>query len=141
MLKLLTPCMAWKSIIMNTTLFGFSPRHFQTGLRVYMNKNALPSFLQNWNPWSKEIPFVTFTWHKALGYRDDIPRFMDLNEFQKDLVSAITAAHNELHPGVAEDSLEFNNDPILIEVYCGASPIVHNWSILGFNRDRGKFGY
>lgn len=122
-------------------IFGFRPRHFQTGLRVYTNKNAQPSFAQNWNPWCRSMPFLTFAWHKALCLKEEIPRYLDLNKFQQDLVTVISTAHNELQPGVAEDSLEFSNEPILIQVYCGASPMFHNWSILGYNRDRGSFGY
>lgn len=120
----------------------FSPRHFQCGLRVYCNKNMQPSFLQNWNPWCHNIPFVTFGLHKGHQLLNEMPVFMQLDIFEQELISAITNAHNSLQQGVAEQSLEIRrNEPILIEVYCGFSPILHNWSILGFSRDRGRFGY
>ena len=67
---------------------------------------------------------------------------MQLDPFQQAIIQAITEAHNALQEGVAQESLEIaHNEPILIEVYCGFSPILHNYGILGFNRDRGKFGF
>ena len=123
------------------TLF-FSPRHFQTGLRVYFGKNVQPTFLQNWNPWSRAIPFVTFAWHRGNDVMARLPAHMQLDPFQQAIIQAITEAHNALQEGVAQESLEIaHNEPILIEVYCGFSPILHNYGILGFNRDRGKFGF
>lgn len=120
----------------------FSPRHFQTGLRVYFGKNTIPTFLQNWNPWSRAIPFVTFCWHRGNDVISELPEHMQLDPFQESLISAITDCHNALQEGVAQESLEIvQNEPIMIEVYCGISPIVHNYSIWGFNRDRGKFGF
>ena len=71
-----------------------------------------------------------------------IPSHMQLDPFQDAIIAAITDAHNALQEGVAQESLEIvHNEPILIEVYCGFSPILHNYSIFGFNRDRGKFGF
>lgn len=120
----------------------FSPRHFQTGLRVYFGKNTIPSFLQNWNPWSHEVPFVTFCWHKGNDVVSDLPPHMQLDPFQESLIQAITDSHNTLQEGVAQDSLEIeHNEPIMIQVYCGISSIFHNYGIFGFNRDRGKFGF
>ena len=123
------------------TLF-FSPRHFQTGLHVYFGKNVQPTFLQNWNPWSRAIPFVTFAWHRGNDVMARLPAHMQLDPFQQAIIQAISEAHNALQEGVAQESLEIaHNEPILIEVYCGFSPILHNYGILGFNRDRGKFGF
>lgn len=121
---------------------SFSPRHFQTGLRVYFGKNIKPTFLQNWNPWSHSIPYITFGWHKGNDVIGALPVHMQLDPFQESLVSAITDAHNALQEGVAQEFLEIvHNEPIMIEVYCGFSPILHNYTIFGFNRDRGKFGF
>ncbi|XP_029205418.2 tumor protein p63-regulated gene 1 protein-like isoform X2 [Acropora millepora] len=118
------------------------PRHFQTGLRVYFGKNVKPTFLQNWNPWSNAIPYVTFSWHRGNDMIGELPDHMQLDPFQETLITAIADAHNALQENVAEDSLEIvYNEPILIEVYCGFSPILHNYSIFGFNRDRGSFGF
>ncbi|XP_020621899.1 tumor protein p63-regulated gene 1-like protein isoform X2 [Orbicella faveolata] len=118
------------------------PRHFQTGLRLHFGKNTIPTFLQNWNPWSRAIPFVTFCWHRGNDVMSELPEHMQLDPFQESLISAITDCHNALQEGVAQESLEIvQNEPIMIEVYCGISPIVHNYSIWGFNRDRGKFGF
>lgn len=67
---------------------------------------------------------------------------MQLDPFQDSLIGAISDSHNTLQEGVAQESLEVvHSEPITIEVYCGISPILHNYGILGFNRDRGKFGY
>ena len=72
----------------------------------------------------------------------ELPDHMQLDPFQETLITAIADAHNALQENVAEDSLEIvYNEPILIEVYCGFSPILHNYSIFGFNRDRGSFGF
>ena len=130
------------SLVSVSPPYIFSPRHFQTGLRVYFGKNTIPSFLQNWNPWSHEVPFVTFCWHKGNDVVSDLPPHMQLDPFQESLIQAITDSHNTLQEGVAQDSLEIeHNEPIMIEVYCGISSIFHNYGILGFNRDRGKFGF
>lgn len=130
------------SLVSVSPPYIFSPRHFQTGLRVYFGKNTIPSFLQNWNPWSHEVPFVTFCWHKGNDVVSDLPPHMQLDPFQESLIQAITDSHNTLQEGVAQDSLEIeHNEPIMIQVYCGISSIFHNYGILGFNRDRGKFGF
>lgn len=72
----------------------------------------------------------------------ELPEHMQLDPFQESLISAITDCHNALEEGVAQESLEIvQNEPIVIEVYCGISPMIHNYSIWGFNRDRGKFGF
>lgn len=130
------------SLVSVSPPYIFSPRHFQTGLRVYFGKNTIPSFLQNWNPWSHEVPFVTFCWHKGNDVLSDLPPHMQLDPFQESLIQAITDSHNTLQEGVAQDSLEIeHNEPIMIQVYCGISSIFHNYGIFGFNRDRGKFGF
>ncbi|XP_068699832.1 tumor protein p63-regulated gene 1 protein-like isoform X2 [Montipora foliosa] len=116
------------------------PRHFQTGLRVYFGKNVKPTFLQNWNPWSHAIPYVTLSWHRGNDMIGTLPHHMQLDPFQEALITAITDAHNALQENVAQESLEVvHNEPILIQVYCGFSPILHNYTIFGFNRDRGNF--
>ena len=123
------------------TLF-FSPRHFQAGLCVYFGKNVQPTFLQNWNLWSRAIPFVTFAWHRGNDATARLPAHMQLDPFQQVIIQAITEAHNALQEGVAKESLEIaHNEPILIDVSCGFSPILDNYGILGFNRDRGKSNF
>lgn len=121
---------------------SFSPRHFQTGLRLYFGKNVKPTFLQNWNPWSHGIPYVTFAWHRGNDVVGAVPVHMQLDPFQELLISAISDTHNALQEGVAQESLEIvHNEPIMVEVYCGFSAMFHNYNISGFNRDRGKFGF
>ena len=67
---------------------------------------------------------------------------MQIDLFEQAAISAIKNAHNGMQEGIAEQSLEIaQNEPILIQVYCGFSPILHNWAILGYSRDRGHFGY
>ena len=84
------------------TLF-FSPRHFQAGLRVYLGKNVQPTFLQNRNPWSRAIPFVTFAWHRGNDVMARLPAHMQLDPLQQAIIQAITEAHNALQEGVANN--------------------------------------
>lgn len=64
-----------------------------------------------------------------------------MNLFCEEVVSAIRSAHSKLLSGVEEESFEVTKEPIKMNIYVGVSPLTHNWAILGFNRDRGNYGY
>ena len=70
-----------------------------------------------------------------------MPPYLKVNLFTEEVVSAIRSAHSKLLHGVEEESLEITKEPIQMKIYVGVSPLAHNWALLGFNRDRGKYGY
>ena len=95
--------------------------------------------IQSWNPWSKEIPYVTFRDHRGCEFLSDVPTYLKVNLFAEEVISVIRIAHTKRD--AEDESLEISKEPIPMNIYVGISTLSHNWAILGFNRDRGKYGY
>lgn len=93
----------------------------------------VPGTFDFWNPWSKDIPYITLTAHMSTGVNDASPEFVDFATFQKSLIAA---ASSDVSRALATDE-----DPIQINVIFGISAIIHNQSKLGFCRDRGGVCY
>ena len=82
-----------------------------------------------WNPWSKDIPYLTLTSHKSIEVNEASPAFVNFTNFQKSLIAAASSDVSR--------SLVTDEEPILINVIFGISATVHNQSKLGYSRDRG----
>ena len=93
----------------------------------------VPGTFDFWNPWSKDIPYITLTAHMSTEVNDASPEFVDFATFQKSLIAA---ASSDVSRALGTDE-----EPIQINVILGISAMVHNQSKLGFCRDRGGVCY
>ncbi|XP_044008168.1 tumor protein p63-regulated gene 1-like protein isoform X1 [Aphidius gifuensis] len=120
----------WSSIT-DPSDVNFEPRtRNMMGLRLMWNKGQPVSFETKWNPFSKKIPFITFTSHPLFWYKglkEEKLRF-DCDAFRAAL--ALILPH-----GV------FMESPLIVENYLGLGAIIHNRNSLGFFKVRGKVSF
>ncbi|XP_029168544.1 tumor protein p63-regulated gene 1-like protein isoform X2 [Nylanderia fulva] len=135
----------WSSVTGCSNLTQFEPRYHSShtqfeprkrhmpGIRLLWNRGQPLSLIKKWNPFAKDIPWLTYAshplfWYKA-GTEIEKTRF-DIEAFHTTLKSLLTS--HECH---------VVNMPIIIENYCGLGALVHNRNGLGFFKIRGKVSF
>ncbi|KAK7081079.1 Tumor protein p63-regulated protein 1-like [Halocaridina rubra] len=122
---------------LSTVSFEPRTRNMQ-GLRITWNTGHEISFAQKWNPWSRDIPYTTFTSHPLYWYTGCENGTYDVKSLSKELKLAVEALQ-ERPDTVATCSL--NQSPIVIENYVGIASLLHNATELGFFKLRGKVSF
>ncbi|XP_026747701.1 tumor protein p63-regulated gene 1-like protein [Trichoplusia ni] len=89
-----------------------------------------------WNPFSQDVPFITFAshpifWHKE-GTAEEKSTY-DMETFAVKLQRAI-----EHMPSSA---CCIHHSPIVIQSYVGVTSLLHNKAGMGFFKVRGKFSF
>ncbi|XP_029168547.1 tumor protein p63-regulated gene 1-like protein isoform X5 [Nylanderia fulva] len=112
---------------------SLAPKRHMPGIRLLWNRGQPLSLIKKWNPFAKDIPWLTYAshplfWYKA-GTEIEKTRF-DIEAFHTTLKSLLTS--HECH---------VVNMPIIIENYCGLGALVHNRNGLGFFKIRGKVSF
>lgn len=102
------------------------------GIRLLWNRGQPLPLIKKWNPFAKDIPWLTYAshplfWYKA-GTEIEKTRF-DIEAFHTTLKSLLSHECNAV------------NMPIIIENYCGLGALVHNRNGLGFFKIRGKVSF
>ncbi|KAL1138152.1 hypothetical protein AAG570_009844 [Ranatra chinensis] len=108
-----------------------------SGVRALWNRGAPLPFIKKWNPFEKEIPFVTFASHPLLWHKDgtDAERSIyNVDDFTSHLTSSLEWRQRNFQVAV-------QHRPILLENYIGLSSLIHNKNSLGFFKVRGKFSF
>ncbi|XP_059045196.1 tumor protein p63-regulated gene 1-like protein isoform X2 [Achroia grisella] len=119
----------------------FDPKYFEPrernlrGVRLMWNKGEPLPLKTVWNPFSQDVPFLTFAshpiyWHK--GGPDEKATF-DMEIFAQKLQRAI-----ETMPSSA---CCIHHSPIVIQSYVGVTSMLHNKTSMGFFKVRGKFSF
>ena len=114
-----------------------SPHSKQSGLRIFYSHQE-PSFFQNWNPWSNEMPYISLTSHVQSALVESPPEAVQHSLFSKALIDAITNARETEPNREILNSFEVVEAELEIYVYIGLSALVYNQSKLGFCKDRGN---
>ncbi|CAH0406280.1 unnamed protein product [Chilo suppressalis] len=120
----------------------FDPKYFEPrernlrGVRLMWNKGEPVPMKTVWNPFSQDVPFITFAshpvfWHKE-GELEDKATY-DMEVFAQKLQRAI-----ETMPSSA---CCIHHSPIVIQSYVGLTSILHNKASMGFFKVRGKFSF
>ncbi|CAK9818177.1 Tumor protein p63-regulated gene 1 protein [Anthophora quadrimaculata] len=122
----------WSSLTSCTGLAQFEPRkRHMSGMRLMWNKgNPLP-LTKKWNPFAKDIPWLTYTSHPLFWYKGSEEEKAKFN------VESLQSSINDLLP--SECSVK--SGLIIIENYFGVGALVHNRNGLGFFKIRGKVSF
>ncbi|XP_070561732.1 tumor protein p63-regulated gene 1-like protein isoform X2 [Ptychodera flava] len=111
-----------------------------TGIRAYWNKGVEPSVAAKWNPWSKQIPWITFTSHPLQFKEDRDTDCYKIDTFKPAFVQAIQNVQ-ESKSSEGATALSVLEAPLFIDNYVGFASLVHNQSHLGFSRERGGISF
>ncbi|XP_016922441.1 tumor protein p63-regulated gene 1-like protein isoform X1 [Apis cerana] len=122
----------WSSLVSCTGLAQFEPRkRHMSGIRLMWNKgNPLP-LIKKWNPFAKDIPWLTYSSHPLFWYKGSEAekakfKVEDFQSCIKDFLPSDCSVRNGL---------------IIIENYFGVGALVHNRNNLGFFKIRGKVSF
>ncbi|XP_038215686.1 tumor protein p63-regulated gene 1-like protein isoform X1 [Zerene cesonia] len=120
----------------------FDPKYFEPrernlrGVRMMWNKGEPLPLKTVWNPFSQDVPFITFAshpiyWHKDGGAEERST--YDMETFAQKLQRAIE--------GMPSSSCCIHHSPIVIQSYLGITSLLHNKTSMGFFKVRGKFSF
>ncbi|XP_078374535.1 tumor protein p63-regulated gene 1-like protein isoform X1 [Oculina patagonica] len=127
-----------KNTMMMVTGYGEnSPHSKQLGVRIFLSHHE-PGFFQTWNPWSADMPYMSFTSHVRSLLMDSPPDHFQHSLFSKALIQAITEARETVPNQETLDSFEVVEGDLMIYMYVGLTAMVYNQSKLGFCKDRGN---
>ncbi|XP_064460521.1 tumor protein p63-regulated gene 1-like protein isoform X1 [Ornithodoros turicata] len=119
------------------------PPRNQDGIRCIWDNNATIPFVKEWNPWCRDIPWVTFTAHHLW----DTPSpsdYYDVHCFSDSLVAAVIQLDLAVAPPtdiVRTHHCVVAQEPVLIRSYAGVAAAFHNANNLGFFKARGKVSF
>ncbi|CAH2086054.1 unnamed protein product [Euphydryas editha] len=114
----------------------FEPRERNLrGVRLMWNKGEPLPMKTVWNPFSQDVPFLTFASHPIYWHKDgsvEERETYDMEIFAQKLQRAIENMTT---------SCCIHHSPIVIQSYLGITSLLHNKTSLGFFKVRGKFSF
>ncbi|XP_077510949.1 tumor protein p63-regulated gene 1-like protein isoform X2 [Amblyomma americanum] len=119
-----------------------SPRN-QEGVRCIWDRGTHLPLLKDWNPWCREIPWVTFTSHH-LRATSVGGAHHDVALFSRALVEAVSQLDASQAPPpslVRCTPCRVLYEPIVVCSYVGVAAAFHNTTQLGFFKARGKVSF
>ncbi|XP_020286695.1 tumor protein p63-regulated gene 1-like protein isoform X2 [Pseudomyrmex gracilis] len=111
---------------------SLAPKRNMSGIRLMWNRGQPLSIAKKWNPFAKDIPWITFVSHPLFWYKagtEVVKTRFDIEAFHTTLKSLLPNNCNVV------------NTPIIIENYCSLGALVHNRNGLGFFKIRGKVSF
>ncbi|XP_053983817.1 tumor protein p63-regulated gene 1-like protein isoform X1 [Hylaeus volcanicus] len=122
----------WSSLTSCTGLAQFESRkRYISGIRLMWNRGTPLPLTKKWNPFAKNIPWLTYTSHPLYWYKGseaDKAKF-DVDGLHATIISLLS-------PECA-----IRTGSIIIENYFGLGALVHNRNALGFFKIRGKVSF
>ncbi|XP_077534842.1 tumor protein p63-regulated gene 1-like protein isoform X3 [Haemaphysalis longicornis] len=122
---------------------SFMPPRNQDGVRCVWDQGTHLPLTKEWNPWCREIPWVTFTSHHlhttAVGSAHH-----DVGLFSRALVEAVTQLDLSLAPPPSLmrcAPCRVLYEPVIVCSYLGVAAAFHNTTQLGFFKARGKVSF
>ncbi|XP_053625381.1 tumor protein p63-regulated gene 1-like protein isoform X4 [Plodia interpunctella] len=112
------------------------PERNLRGVRLMWNKGEPLPLKTVWNPFSQDVPFLTFASHPIYWHKDGGPEeraMFDMEIFAQKVQRAI-----ETMPSSA---CCIHHSPIVIQSYVGVTSLLHNKTSMGFFKVRGKFSF
>ncbi|XP_045485978.1 tumor protein p63-regulated gene 1-like protein isoform X2 [Pieris rapae] len=112
------------------------PERNLRGVRMMWNKGEPLPLKTLWNPFSQEVPFITFASHPIYWHRDgniEERSTFDMETFAQKLQRAIE--------NIPSSACCIHHSPIVIQSYLGLASLLHNKTSMGFFKVRGKFSF
>ncbi|XP_029047103.1 tumor protein p63-regulated gene 1-like protein isoform X3 [Osmia bicornis bicornis] len=110
---------------------SLAPKRNMAGVRLMWNKgNPLP-LIKKWNPFAKDIPWLTYTSHPLFWYKGSEEEKLRFD------VEGLRSTIKDLLPS----ECNIRSGLIIIENYIGVGALVHNRNALGFFKIRGKVSF
>ncbi|XP_057696225.1 tumor protein p63-regulated gene 1 protein [Corythoichthys intestinalis] len=111
------------------------------GLRVFWDRLREPSFVSWWNPFTTDLPFITFTEHPVRLISNAFATICNMENFRSQLKEAAQQAHKvKPVPGKANGVMLLNQS-IFIKAYFGLMSFLGNTNKLGYCVARGNIGF
>ncbi|XP_053983819.1 tumor protein p63-regulated gene 1-like protein isoform X2 [Hylaeus volcanicus] len=110
---------------------SLAPKRYISGIRLMWNRGTPLPLTKKWNPFAKNIPWLTYTSHPLYWYKGseaDKAKF-DVDGLHATIISLLS-------PECA-----IRTGSIIIENYFGLGALVHNRNALGFFKIRGKVSF
>ncbi|KZC09177.1 PREDICTED: tumor protein p63-regulated gene 1-like protein [Dufourea novaeangliae] len=122
----------WSPLTSCSGLAQFEPRkRSMSGVRLMWNKGGPLPLSKKWNPFAKNIPWLTYASHPLFWYKG--------SEAEKAKFD-VEGLHSTIVSLLPVEST-VRTGPIIIENYCGLGALVHNRNGLGFFKIRGKISF
>ncbi|XP_047512745.1 tumor protein p63-regulated gene 1-like protein isoform X3 [Pieris napi] len=112
------------------------PERNLRGVRMMWNKGEPLPLKTLWNPFSQEVPFITFASHPIYWHREgnvEERSTFDMETFAQKLQWAIE--------NMPSSACCIHHSPIVIQSYLGIASLLHNKTSMGFFKVRGKFSF
>ncbi|XP_029826017.2 tumor protein p63-regulated gene 1-like protein isoform X1 [Ixodes scapularis] len=119
-----------------------SPRN-QEGVRCSWNQGTVLPARKEWNPWCREIPWVTFTSHHLCSTPAGAPQH-DVDGFSRALAQTMAALDPSTAPPphlTRSTPCQVVHEPLVVTSYVGLAAAFHNINHLGFFKARGKVSF
>ncbi|GFQ65139.1 tumor protein p63-regulated gene 1-like protein, partial [Trichonephila clavata] len=119
------------------------PARNQLGVQCSWSSSEQIPVLKRWNPWSRDIPWVTYTSHPLFKMDTTEKTNYNIEDFSKKLISAVSEENTTENPLASPVSgpCQILYQPIIIESYAGLGAALHNANELGFFKSRGKVSF
>ncbi|XP_003701141.1 tumor protein p63-regulated gene 1-like protein isoform X2 [Megachile rotundata] len=122
----------WSTLTSCTGLAQFESRKRQmSGIRLMWNKGNPLSLIKKWNPFAKDIPWLTYTSHPLFWYKGS-----EAERAKFDIEGLCS-----MIKGLLTTECNIKTGLIIIENYIGVGALVHNRNALGFFKIRGKISF
>ncbi|XP_060829482.1 tumor protein p63-regulated gene 1-like protein isoform X1 [Bombus pascuorum] len=122
----------WSTLVSCTDFAQFEPRkRHMSGIRLMWNKGNPVPLTKKWNPFAKDIPWLTYASHPLFWYKGSEAEKARFN------VEGLQSLIKDFLPS---DCI-IRNGLIIIENYFGVGALVHNRNGLGFYKIRGKVSF
>ncbi|XP_076167514.1 tumor protein p63-regulated gene 1-like protein isoform X2 [Ptiloglossa arizonensis] len=110
---------------------SLAPKRYLSGIRLMWNKGTPLPLSKKWNPFAKDIPWLTYTSHPLFWYKGSE---VDKAKFDVD------GLHSTIIRLLSSECV-IRTGSIIIENYFGLGALVHNRNGLGFFKIRGKVSF
>lgn len=111
------------------------------GVRVFWDRQREPSFTSRWNPFSLDMPFITFTTHPVQALCETYSSLCNIMAF-RDMVHDAAKKANVVKPVPGRaNGVMMLNQPVNIDVFLGTMANFGNGNRLGYSMARGNLGY
>ncbi|XP_012135563.1 tumor protein p63-regulated gene 1-like protein isoform X3 [Megachile rotundata] len=110
---------------------SLAPKRQMSGIRLMWNKGNPLSLIKKWNPFAKDIPWLTYTSHPLFWYKGS-----EAERAKFDIEGLCS-----MIKGLLTTECNIKTGLIIIENYIGVGALVHNRNALGFFKIRGKISF